>query len=135
MGHGATEQDAETLTLRVPDEDSGTRLDTYLAAQIAGWSRTRIKRLIEDGDVLVGGRVAKPSYQLRAGDEIEVELATPPPAALVPENIQLEILFEDNDLVVVNKHAGMLVHPGAGAASGTLANALAYHFQHLSRRA
>lgn len=129
----AVEQEATILTFHV--SDSGARLDAYLAARISDWSRARIQRLIEDGDVLVGGRTAKPSYKLRAGDEIEVELT---PLALVPfapEAIPIEVVYEDEDLIVVNKPAGLIVHPAAGISSGTLANALAFHFQHLSTRA
>ncbi|MGA9996975.1 MAG: RluA family pseudouridine synthase [Pyrinomonadaceae bacterium] len=124
----------EALTFLVQEADAGSRLDVYLAAQIDGWSRARIQRLIEDADVTVGGRAAKPSYKLRAGDSVEVELTAPPASIFTPENIPLEIIYEDDDLIVVNKPAGMIVHPGAGISSGTLANALAFHFQNLSTR-
>jgi len=125
----------ETLMLRVVEADAAARLDAHLAAQIPDWSRARIQRLIEDGDVLVNGRVVKSSYKLRAGDVIEVELITSPVEAFTPQPIPLEIIYEDETLVVVNKPAGLVVHPGAGIASGTLANALAFHFQKLSSRA
>jgi 23S rRNA pseudouridine1911/1915/1917 synthase len=124
-------QETESLSLRAGPGDAGARLDAFLAARIGERSRTRIKTLIEDGDVLVGGRAVKPSYRLRAGDRIEIELAPTPPASFIPENIPLEIIYEDEELVVVNKPAGMVVHPAAGVASGTLANALAYHFDRL----
>ena len=127
--------DTETLTLQVNESDAGLRLDTYLAAHIKGWSRARLQRLIEDGDVLVDGRAAKPSHKLRADDKIEVELTPPPSTAFIPENIPVEIVYEDDDLIIVNKPAGMVVHPAAGNQSGTLANGLAYHFQQLSSRA
>src|SRR5689334_8605237 len=110
---------------------AGERLDAFLASQIEGWSRARLQRLIENEDVLVNGKVAKPSYKLREADEIEVELVAPPTDAFTPENIPLDIVFEDDTLVVVNKPAGLVVHPAAGTPSGTLANALAYHFQQL----
>jgi 23S rRNA pseudouridine1911/1915/1917 synthase len=129
-----TEQEAMTLTFRVASEDAGARLDSYLAARVEGWSRARLQRLIEDGVALVGGREAKSSYKLRAGDEIEVELTPPPSATFAPENIPVEIVYEDDYLVVVNKPAGLVVHPAAGVSSGTLANALAFHFQQLSKR-
>jgi len=90
-----------------------------------------LQRLIENEDVLVNGRIAKPSYKLREGDEIEVELVAPPTDVFTPENIPLDIVYEDETLVVVNKPAGLVVHPAAGTPSGTLANALAYHFQKL----
>ncbi|HYY55682.1 MAG TPA: RluA family pseudouridine synthase [Pyrinomonadaceae bacterium] len=131
-GVEGTIQEAPILTLDVADEEAGARLDAYLAAHIADWSRSRIKRLIEDGDVLVAGRTAKPSYKLRAADRVEVELSATPPAEFAPENIPLEIIHEDADLVVINKPAGLVVHPAAGIPSGTLANALVYHFERLS---
>lgn len=129
-----TEQEAPTLAFRVASEDAGARLDAYLAARVEGWSRARLQRLIEDGDVLVGHLTAKSSYKLRAGDEIEVELTPPLSSEFTPENIPVEILYEDDDLVVVNKPAGLVVHPAPGLPSGTLANALAFHFQQLSSR-
>jgi 23S rRNA pseudouridine1911/1915/1917 synthase len=127
--------DSETITLSVGESDAGGRLDAYLAAHISGWSRARLQRLIEAEDVLVNGKPAKPSYKVSPNDEIEVELTASPLASFTPENIPLEIVFEDEHLVVVNKPAGLVVHPAAGAPSGTLANALAYHFQQLSRHA
>jgi 23S rRNA pseudouridine1911/1915/1917 synthase len=127
--------DNETLTLAVTEMDAGTRLDAYLAAQIHDWSRARLQRLIDEGDILVNGQPAKASYKLRAADEIEVELAPPTSANFTPENIPLDIVFEDDDVIVVNKPAGLVVHPAAGVHSGTLANGLAYHFQQLSKRA
>jgi 23S rRNA pseudouridine1911/1915/1917 synthase len=125
----------EAIEFRVDEADAAARLDAYLAAQIDDWSRARIQRLIEDGEVLVNGRAVKSSYKLRAGDCLEVELAQPIRATFSPEPIPLELVYEDEELVVVNKPAGLVVHPGAGVASGTLANALAYHFEQLSGRA
>jgi 23S rRNA pseudouridine1911/1915/1917 synthase len=119
------------LSFKIGPEQAGARLDTYLASQIEGWSRARLQRLIENEDVLVNGKVAKPSYKLRDGDEIEVELVASPIDVFTPENIPLDIVYEDETMVVVNKPAGLVVHPAAGTPSGTLANALAYHFQKL----
>jgi 23S rRNA pseudouridine1911/1915/1917 synthase len=116
---------------QIGPEHAGTRLDIYLASQFEGWSRARLQRLIENEDVLVNGKVSKPSYKLREHDEIEVELVAPAANFFTPENIPLEIVYEDDVLVVVNKPAGLVVHPAAGTPSGTLANALAYHFQQL----
>jgi len=121
----------ETLILKAGTEHAGIRLDAFLASQIQGWSRARLQRLIENEDVLVNGKVAKPSYKLRETDEIEVELVTPPADVFTPENIPLDIVYEDDTLLVVNKPAGLVVHPAAGTPSGTLANALAFHFQTL----
>jgi 23S rRNA pseudouridine1911/1915/1917 synthase len=126
------QEEEATLTFHVID--SGARLDAYLAARISDWSRARIQRLIEDGDVLVGGRTSKPSHKLRAGDEIEVELTPLASVPFAPEDIPIEVVYEDDDLIVVNKPAGLVVHPAAGISSGTLANALAFHFQQLSMR-
>lgn len=124
----------EPLITRIGPEHAGVRLDAYLASQIDGWSRARLQRLIENEDVLVNGKVAKPSYKLREHDEIEVELIAPPADFFTPENISLDIVYEDDVLAVVNKPAGLVVHPAAGTPSGTLANALAYHFQQLPDR-
>ena len=121
----------ETLTFNIAADDAGTRLDAYLATQIDGWSRARLQRLIENEDVLVNGKASKPSYKLREDDEVEVELIAPPGETFVPENIPLDIVYEDDTLLVVNKPAGLVVHPAAGVPDGTLANALAYHFQQL----
>jgi 23S rRNA pseudouridine1911/1915/1917 synthase len=123
--------DPETLTFKVDDASVDSRLDTYLASQIQTWSRARLQRLIENEDVVVNGRSAKASYRLRKGDEIEVELVASPAEIFEPQNIPLDIVHEDEDLIVVNKPAGLVVHPAAGIHSGTLANALAFHFQNL----
>ena len=120
--------------LSVTDQDAGERLDAFLAKHVEGWSRARLQRLIDDQAVLVNGVASKSSHKLRANDQIEVELTPAPTTAFVAEDISIEIVFEDDDLVVVNKPAGMVVHPAAGISSGTLANALAFHFQQLSKR-
>lgn len=125
--------DPTALTFSVPEENAGERLDGYLASQIENWSRSRLQRLIDEGDVLVNGRAAKSSYKLRSGDEIEAELEALPSTTFLPEDIPIEIIYEDSDLVVVNKPAGLVVHPAAGSKTGTLANALAFHFQNLSK--
>ncbi|MDX6443255.1 MAG: rRNA synthase [Blastocatellia bacterium] len=121
-----------SLHLSVAAGNEGERLDAFLAEQIEGWSRARLQRLIEDADVLVNGRAVKSSYKLHLNDEIEVELTPPPSSTFAPENIPLDIVYEDDELIVVNKPAGIVVHPAAGVMSGTLANALAFHFQQLS---
>ena len=127
MGDG----EQQTLTFRIGPADAAVRLDAYLASQIEGWSRARLQRLIENEDVTVNSQPVKPSYKLREHDEIEVELIAPASDVFTPENIPIEIVYEDETLVVVNKPAGMVVHPAAGSPSATLANALAYHFQQL----
>ena len=117
--------------LRIDPEHAGLRLDAFLASQLENWSRARLQKLIENEDILVNGKVAKPSYKLREHDEIEVELPPPATSGFAPENIPIDVVYEDETLLVVNKSAGLVVHPAAGTPSGTLANALAYHFQQL----
>ena len=119
------------MDIKIGPEHAGVRLDTFLASQIEGWSRARLQKLIESEDVLVNGKVSKASYKLRDGDDVEVDLTAAPVATFTPENIPIEIVYEDETLVVVNKPAGLVVHPAAGTPSGTLSNALAYHFQQL----
>jgi 23S rRNA pseudouridine1911/1915/1917 synthase len=123
--------DSEVRTFQIASDEAGLRLDAYLASQINGWSRARLQRLIEAEDGLVNGKPAKPSYKLRENDQLEVELSAPATTSFIPEPIPIDIVFEDETLVVVNKPAGLVVHPAAGLQSGTLANALAYHFQQL----
>jgi 23S rRNA pseudouridine1911/1915/1917 synthase len=123
------------LTLKVTAEGAGERLDAFLAARVDGWSRARLRDLIDEAAVLVGGRTAKPAYKVRAGDCIEIELTTPPAETFAPEDIPIDVIYEDNDLIVINKPAGLVVHPAAGISHGTLANALAFHFKQLSTRA
>jgi len=122
----------ELHLLTVGDEAAGARLDAFVARELRDISRTRIQRAIEDGDVLVNEHAAKSSYRVRAGDQIEIDLPEPPPVELQPEAIPLNIVYEDDDLIVVDKPAGLVVHPGAGQEAGTLANALVYHFNELS---
>jgi 23S rRNA pseudouridine1911/1915/1917 synthase len=125
----------ELQLLTVSDDAAGARLDAFVAKQLEEVSRTRIQRAIEDGDVLVNEHTAKSSYRVRVGDHIEIDLPEPPPVELRPEPIPLNIVYEDDDLIVVDKPAGLIVHPGAGQEAGTLANALVYHFNELSGRA
>ncbi|HSK71954.1 MAG TPA: RluA family pseudouridine synthase [Pyrinomonadaceae bacterium] len=118
-----------SLNFQTQTEDIGKRLDVFLSEKIEGWSRSRLQRLIAEGEVLVNQKQAKSSYKLNEDDEIEVELAELPATVFEPENIPLDIVFEDEFLAVINKPAGMIIHPGAGIPSGTLANAIAWHFK------
>ena len=127
----AASQQNDLLTFTIDSDSVGTRLDAYLAAKIPDWSRARLQRLIDDEDVLVNAKPAKPSYKLRINDEVEAELSASPVASFTPEDIPLEVIYEDDAIAVVNKPAGLVVHPAAGIQSGTLANALAFHFQQL----
>ncbi len=122
----------EAQLITIDDQAAGPRLDSFLASRLDQISRTRIQRAIEDGDVLVNERAVKPSYRLRPGDTVEIDLPEPPPTELHPDAIPIRIIHEDDDLIVVDKPAGLVVHPGAGIESGTLANALVYHFNKLS---
>ena len=119
------------MELKIDPEHAGLRLDAFLASQIDGWSRARLQKLIENEDVLVNGKPSKPSYKLRDGDDLEIELTATATVEFAPENIPIEVVYEDHTLVVVNKPAGLVVHPASGTPAGTLANALAYHFQQL----
>jgi len=122
-------EEPQSLNLQPSPDEAGTRLDAFLAERINGWSRSRLRRLIDDEDVLVNEKPAKSSYRIRESDEIDVELTEVPAARFEAENIPLDIVFEDEHLAVINKPAGMVVHPGAGVQHGTLANAVAYHFE------
>ncbi len=113
----------------VEASDAGKRFDAFLAERIENWSRSKLQKLIDDGDATVNQKPAKSSFKLRAGDEIEVELTEQPAADFAPEDIALNVVYEDEFLAVINKPAGMVVHPGAGISSGTLANALAHRFK------
>lgn len=107
--------------------EAGLRLDRFLQARARGLSRTRLQALIGEGRVTVNGRPRKPSYRLRAGDTVVLEVPPPTSVELVPEPLPLDILYEDAALLVVNKPAGLVVHPGAGHARGTLVHALLAH--------
>ncbi len=107
--------------------DAGRRLDRWLADRRPELSRAKLQTLIETGRVTVGGVVRKPSYRLRGGEDVVVEVPPPEPQELAPEALPLEIVYEDEAVLVVNKPAGMVVHPGAGQATGTLAAAVLAH--------
>jgi 23S rRNA pseudouridine1911/1915/1917 synthase len=109
----------------------GKRLDQFVS-QVAGISRSQAKELIEEGLVSVDGKVVKkPSFKVKSGHQVEFEVPEPEPLELKPENIPLEIVYEDRDVVVVNKPPGLVVHPAPGHYSGTLVNALLYHCKDL----
>jgi 23S rRNA pseudouridine1911/1915/1917 synthase len=122
-----------THNLIVAENEAGQRLDRYLAARLPELSRTRIQELIEAGLVMVEGKPTKGAHKLRAGEKISVEARERPPMNAEAESIPLEILYEDGDVIVVNKAAGMTVHAGAGNTRGTLVNALLGRGQELSR--
>ena len=112
--------------------EAGARLDQFLATKDLPYSRSQLKRRIDEGEVTVDGEAAKPAHKLRPGEV--VAFAPPPatPSALVPEAMDLHVLYEDRHLLVLDKPAGLVVHPAAGHASGTLVNALLHHCRDLA---
>jgi len=133
----ATPVVSSSARLLVPAEDAGRRLDQWLASRLPDVSRVRVQQLIEQDKISLEGRTPKASLRLRGGEEIAITgAAQPPPLKAFPENIPLQILYEDENLAVVNKPAGMMVHAGAGTeerrSRGTLVNALLYRFSQLS---
>lgn len=119
----------ETVTAEA--EDAGTRADVFLAAKL-GVSRNNMQKLLEDGRVKRGEKIIKANYKVRAGEMFVVDIPEPEPIEAVPENIPLDIIYEDDDVVVLNKARGMVVHPAPGNYTGTLVNALLYHCSNLS---
>jgi 23S rRNA pseudouridine1911/1915/1917 synthase len=122
-----------TQVIAVADEHDGLRLDKFLAGEVPNHSRSQIQRLIDDGRVhLPRLKLVKSNSVVHAGDTVTVEVPDAAPSSIVAEDLPLEILYDDADLVVVNKPAGLVVHPGAGHASGTLVHALLHHVKDLS---
>ena len=119
-------------TITVSDEGDGLRLDRFLASVLAEHSRSQIQRLIKDGQVQLDGRPAKSNHAVKVGQSISLDIPEPAPSALTPEALPLPIVYQDHDLLVVDKPAGMVVHPAAGHSSGTLVNALLHHVDDLS---
>jgi len=130
---GASERQSFPAT----EADRGCRLDLFLRERLPDLSRSRIQQLLERGKVNVASGVAaeklKAGYRLRGTEQVWVEVEPPAPLRATPEAIPLEILYEDDDVVAINKPAGMVIHMGAGVRSGTLVNALLHHFQSLSQ--
>ncbi|GAW92606.1 RluA family pseudouridine synthase [Calderihabitans maritimus] len=122
----------EIREYRIETEQAGERIDRFLAARSPDLSRSWIQRLIREQKVTVDGETVKPNYKLKTGDCIKLIVPPPEEPIVKPEKIPLDILFEDQDIIVVNKPQGMVVHPAAGNFSGTLVNALLYHCKDLS---
>ncbi len=120
------------VDLDVQPDDAGTRLDRFLAAHLGDRTRSQIQRLIREGQVALDRTAARAGIAVRAGDVVRVDIPAPAPATPRPEALPLEVAHDDADLVVVNKPAGMVVHPAAGHADGTLVNALLHHVHDLS---
>lgn len=122
----------KTLEYMVSDEQAGTRLDVVVSILDPDLTRSRVQKLISEGKVRVHGKAAKSNYKVRTGDRVEVEIPPLEALELRPEEIPLDIVYEDRDILVINKPQGMVVHPAAGNYSGTLVNALLEHCEDLS---
>ena len=121
------------MIVNASEADAGKRLDVFLQEQLPEYSRSRLQDWIKAGRVLVNGTGERPSVRLRGGEAVEVEPAALAPLKAYPEDLPLEILFQDDEVIAVNKPAGMVVHAGAGRHSGTLVNALLHHFGSLAK--
>jgi 23S rRNA pseudouridine1911/1915/1917 synthase len=121
----------DKIVLQGEKEDEGKRIDVFLAAEL-DYTRSYIKKLIVDGLVFVNGKTVKPSYKVKENDEVVVNIPEVEKIDVMPENIPLDILYEDDDIIVISKPQGMVVHPAPGNYSGTLVNALLYHCKNLS---
>ena len=117
----------ERTALTAGPEAAGERLDSFLAARLPGLTRSAAARLIETGQVLVDGKPARKSAKRAGGETVEVTLPDPEPADALPQDIPLDVVYEDNDVIVVNKPSGLVVHPAPGHPDGTLVNALLHH--------
>ncbi|PKD43814.1 RluA family pseudouridine synthase [Rhodohalobacter barkolensis] len=120
--------------LNVPEgQSTDIRLDKYITSFVQNASRNKVQKAIKDGHVLVNGKLEKSSYIMQPGDKIEISLPIPPSPEAKPEDIPLDIIYEDDDLIVVNKEEGMVVHPAFGNWTGTMVNGLLYHADTLSK--
>ncbi|MBC7771359.1 MAG: RluA family pseudouridine synthase [Pyrinomonadaceae bacterium] len=127
-----TDDDAPNRVVFTLQHDLNKRLDKYLTDRIPFMSRSQLQRLIDEGGVKVNGRAPKASTMLRKGNTIEVFVPPPPSSEVIPEDIALDVIFEDEYLIILNKQANIIVHPARSHRSGTMINALAYHFRHRS---
>ena len=117
----------ENLTLQANKEDAGTRVDAWLAARVEGLTRSAAARLLEEGRVTWNGKVLAKNHKLTGAETLELSLPEPEPVDAAPQDIPLDIVYEDGDVIVVNKPKGLVVHPAPGHPDGTLVNALLYH--------
>ncbi|MDO4325589.1 MAG: RluA family pseudouridine synthase [bacterium] len=113
----------------IVEGESSSRIDAYLAGILEGVSRSYIQKLVKEEKILVNGKTVKSNYKVAAGDEVEVEIPEPEPLAILPEKMDLDIVYEDEDVILINKPKGMVVHPAAGHYEHTLVNGLLYHCQ------
>lgn len=124
---------SEKREFRVGEDEAGRRLDIFLARSLSDYSRTRLKRFIEEGRVLVNGERVKPRHALSSGDRVGITIPPPSNFSPAPEPIPLNVIFEDDSIIVINKSPGLLVHPVRAGQGGTLVNALLHHCRGLSR--
>ena len=117
----------EKLTLQPNKEDAGKRIDAWLSAVLENTTRSAAQRLLEEGRVAIGGKAPAKNYKLTGGETVEVTLLEPEPVDVVPQDIPLDVVYEDGDVIVVNKPKGLVVHPAPGHPDGTLVNALLHH--------
>lgn len=129
------ETTAKRVRLRIRRKLPGRRLDKYLHGRYPRLSRTTIQRLIHQGAITVNGRPTKPSYEMRGGDLVELLIPAPEPPQVIPQNIPLDILYEDEHLLALNKDAGIICHPAHAEQTGTIVNALAHYAAQLSHGA
>ena len=117
----------ETILLHPESDAAGTRLDSFLAAEVEGLTRSAAQRLMEEGRVSVNGKITAKSYKLTGGEEISLTLPEVEEVDVVAQEIPLDVVYEDDDVIVVNKPVGLVVHPAPGHPDGTLVNALLHH--------
>lgn len=122
----------DTKQFSIEEEDIDKRLDSFLSERIEGYSRTYMQKLIEDGSAKVRAKTVKSNYKLKKGDTVEVAIPDPVPLEVEAEDIRLDVVYEDDALIVINKPQGMVVHPAHGNYSGTIVNALLHHCDSLS---
>jgi 23S rRNA pseudouridine1911/1915/1917 synthase len=127
-----TDDSSTEIEFTIPADNAGLRLDVALSKGLPQISRSYAARLLKDGAILIDTKSAKPSYKVRGGEKVAVELPEPEEIEARPENIPLDILYEDHDMIVINKPPGMVSHPSSGHTSGALVNALLFHCKDLS---
>ena len=122
----------DIFELEITAEENGTRLDSYLAEELEGISRSYLQKLIGEGLILVNQKTVKSNYKVKTGDSLLVQIPEAAPVDIQPEAMDLDIVYEDSDLLIVNKPVGLVVHPAHGHYSGTLVNGLLAHCTDLS---
>ena len=130
--HSTDENDTPHVRLLIRRRLPGRRLDKYLHGRFPRMSRTAIQRMIKQGVITVNAQPAKPSYEMAGGDVIEMTIPSPEPKEIIPENIPLDIIYEDDHIIAINKAAGIICHPAHGAQTGTIANAMVHYASRLS---